>query len=495
MSGTGPNDGSDRTLTIAWRIGIGFALAIALMCLIGSVAYRTLGGYAETTQWVQHSHVVIHAKNQLHGHLDDAETGQRGFLITGFERYLAPYRMGKKQIPIDLARLRKLTDDNPAQQRRLDLVVPLVEARLALLEETIALRRGEGFEAALAEVLTDKGRKTMVALRTALADFGKAERVLLDSREANARDEGATARTVLGMGIPLSAFLLLLVAAYIIRGIRRVVNDLVSGITSATAEILAVTVQQASGGQEQVASCAEMVATLQEVAQTSEQAAERAKAVGKASQRAAGIATNGREAVEEAVESMTAMRVKVDQVAQAILALAEQAQTIGDIIASVSDIADQTNLLALNASIEAARAGEHGRGFAVVASEVRVLAEQSKLATSKVRNILGQIESATNRAVLATEEGTKSSTTASEVVSRAGDTIRELARAIADAAGMSTQIAASANQQVTGSRQISQAMVDVDQVARQSLASTQQTADAVAGLQDSSMRLQALMIG
>ena len=95
----------------------------------------------------------------------------------------------------------------------------------------------------------------------------------------------------------------------------------------------------------------------------------------------------------------------MEATAENILALAEQAQAIGEIIATVNDIAEQTNLLALNAAIEASRAGEQGKGFAVVAGEVKALADQSKKATAQVRQILGEIQKATNTAVLSTEEG------------------------------------------------------------------------------------------
>src|SRR5436309_9556961 len=101
------------------------------------------------------------------------------------------------------------------------------------------------------------------------------------------------------------------------------------------------------------------------------------------------------------------VKEKVEATAENILTLAEQAQAIGNIIAAVNDIAEQTNLLALNAAIEASRAGEHGKGFTVVAGEVKALADQSKKATGQVRQILGEIQKATNTAVLSTEAVTK----------------------------------------------------------------------------------------
>src|SRR5206468_3922496 len=129
------------------------------------------------------------------------------------------------------------------------------------------------------------------------------------------------------------------------------------------------------------------------------------------------------------------------------LALAEQAQTIGDITATVSDIAEQTNLLALNAAIEASRAGEQGKGFAVVAGEVKALADQSKKATAQVRQVLGEIQKATNTAVLSTEEVTKGVATAARVAGQAGEAIKTLADTLTEAAQAAAQIVASSGQQ------------------------------------------------
>src|SRR5207245_4303919 len=115
----------------------------------------------------------------------------------------------------------------------------------------------------------------------------------------------------------------------------------------------------------------------------------------------------GQQAVAAAVAEMEKLRDQVRSVATTVLALSQQTQQIGDIITSVNEIAEQSKLLALNAAIEAARAGEQGRGFGVVATEVRALAEQSKQATVQVRNILLDIQKATQNAVLVSDEGNR----------------------------------------------------------------------------------------
>src|SRR5207245_2493031 len=141
-------------------------------------------------------------------------------------------------------------------------------------------------------------------------------------------------------------------------------------------------------------------------------------------QRTQEIGKAGRKVVEESIGALDKVKEQMESTAENILALAEQAQAIGEIIATVNDIAEQTNLLALNAAIEASRAGEHGKGFTVVAGEVKMLADQSKTATTQVRQILGEIQKATNSAVLATEEVTKDGVTATTVADQARETTK-----------------------------------------------------------------------
>ena len=139
-------------------------------------------------------------------------------------------------------------------------------------------------------------------------------------------------------------------------------------------------------------------------------------------------------------------------------------------------------MLALNAAVEAARAGEGGRGFAVVAAEVRSLAEQSRLATARVKEIITQIQKATNITVMATEEGTKGVERGVTLAGRTREAIEQLARVINDSALTATQVLAGSEQQRTGVDQIALAMQSINQATTQNLASTRQAGQSAENL-------------
>jgi methyl-accepting chemotaxis protein len=154
--------------------------------------------------------------------------------------------------------------------------------------------------------------------------------------------------------------------------------------------------------------------------------------------------------------------------------LGEQSQAIGEITATVDDIAEQSNLLAVNAAVEAAKAGEHGRGFAVVAQEIKSLAEQSKQATKQVRSILNDIQKATGAAVMATEKGSKVVDQGLNESARASELIQALSASFTDAAQSAGQIAASTQEQLTGMDQVAMAMENIKEASQQNVTSMRQ---------------------
>lgn len=280
-----------------------------------------------------------------------------------------------------------------------------------------------------------------------------------------------------------------------LQGIVTEISDAVSRVETDTQEILTAMGRQIDMANEQDAVVTETTATVNEVRATVTETAERAQSVAETAQVSVDISRTGTEAVTETVLGMEVIRHRVEDIADNILVLSENTQQIGEIIATVNSLADQSRMLALNASVEAARAGEEGKGFAVVALEVRNLADQNREATVQVREILGEIQRATNAAVMVTEEGSKGVDQGQNLVNRAGDSIRDLSHAIEEAALAAMQIAASTRQQTIGMDQLTQAMRTIKKATTETLSTTIQVKTSVQNLQDASNRINMVLSG
>jgi methyl-accepting chemotaxis protein len=277
--------------------------------------------------------------------------------------------------------------------------------------------------------------------------------------------------------------------------LRRTTRELTDGVgvlSSSAAEILATTTQVASGASETATAVSETTVTVEEVKQTAQVASQKARYVAESAQKVAQVSQAGLRSVEEAIAGMGRIEAQMSAVGESIVRLSEQGQPIGEIIATVGDLAEQSNLLAVNAAIEAARAGEQGKGFAVVAQEVKSLAEQSRQATAQVRAILGDIQKATAAAVLATEQGSKAVEAGVRQSGEAGETIRQLSESVADAAQAATQIAASSQQQIVGMDQVALAMDNIKQASLQNVAGTRQAETAAHDLHELGQKLKGL---
>src|SRR6266851_5539035 len=278
-----------------------------------------------------------------------------------------------------------------------------------------------------------------------------------------------------------------------LRELTSEVREGVQSLSAVTSEIVASVTEQGASTSQQAAAVSETTATVDEVRVTAQQSSQKAQTVATMARHAAEIAAEGLGTVERSVAGMQDLRGRVETIADQMLALSEQTQQIGEIIASVEDLADQSNLLAVNATIEASRAGEQGRGFAAVAHEVRSLAERSKAATVQVRTLLTDIQRATNAAVLATEQGTRGADEGSRLVEQAGITIRQLDETIRHSAEAAQQIAASVGQQGAGMDQIAVAMASINQSTLETDAGTRQLQKAAESMNVLAQRLSGLL--
>ncbi len=271
------------------------------------------------------------------------------------------------------------------------------------------------------------------------------------------------------------------------------VQETIHELSTSTHSILSATTQQAAGAREQSAAISQASTTIDEVRSITEQTTEHAQGVADLAQHTEGISRAGEQAVMDTISGMEAVKQKVESIASNILALSEQAQSVGQIIATVNEIAAQSNMLALNAAVEAARAGEAGKGFAVVAGEVRTLAEQSRTATVQVKELLGEIQRGVNAAVMATEEGMKGVDAGMKLAGEAGLSIQKLAEGVTESTHASSQIAAAAGQQQTGMEQIAAAVENIRQVAVQTVSSAQQSEQAAKEMSSLANRLRGLV--
>jgi methyl-accepting chemotaxis protein len=278
-----------------------------------------------------------------------------------------------------------------------------------------------------------------------------------------------------------------------LRELTREIRDGVGVLASSTSEILATTTQVAAGAGETATAVSETTSTVEEVKQTSQVASEKARYVSETAQKSAQVSQTGRKSVDETIVCMSRIHEQMDLIAEGIVRLSEQGQSIGEIMASVNDLAEQSNLLAVNASIEAAKAGEQGQGFAVVAQEVRSLAQQSKQATAQVRTILTDFQKATSAAVLAAEQGSKAVDSGVKQSGEASEAIRLLAESISESAQAAAQIAASGQQQRVGMDQVALAMENIKQASLQNVSSTRQTESAAQNLHTLGQKMKQLV--
>jgi PAS domain S-box-containing protein len=168
------------------KVRVAFAFMLTCLVVIAAVSYTTVARFREDTVSVDHSHQVIANLRLLLSTATDAETSARGYVITGREEYLEPYDSALQYMSRGLGELRRLTADNRVQQRRLDLLEPLLGERFGVLKEIIE-KRQQGFEPAQAAVLNGWGKQLHDRVRAAVAEMEATERGLLRQREDRAQ--------------------------------------------------------------------------------------------------------------------------------------------------------------------------------------------------------------------------------------------------------------------------------------------------------------------
>ena len=503
--------------TLKQKLLCTFTAILALGGALIGVGLVSTINLIEKVKWNDHTYRVMQQSESMLLSMVNIETGLRGFVASGDEKFLEPLKKGQQDFGEHHIKAKSLTSDNPSQQTRLEGLMAkhqqFMEVANGLLTQRREVNAGKStLEDLLKEFRAGKDKAAMDAFRSEIAEFTKAESTLLDERSAAMASTASATTYILalgGIGLCLATAVLGLVlgrsvlrqlggepgsavevadrvtggdlsvsipvrpndTSSVMANLARMQDSLatlVSKVRQNSESVATASAQIAQGNQDlsgrtekQASALQQTAATMDELGSTVRQNADSAKQASQLAQGASAVASQGKEVVGKVVTTMQGIN--------------ESSRRIGDIISVIDGIAFQTNLLALNAAVEAARAGEQGRGFAVVASEVRSLAQRSADAAKEIKNLIGQ-------SVRQVEQGTL-------LVDEAGKTMGEIVSSIQRVTDIVAQISSANVEQSTGVQQVGEAVSQMDQATQQNAALVEESAAAAESLRAQAQQL------
>ncbi len=500
---------SVANLRLGPRLAVAFAPVIAVFVLVTGAAVNSQQRLAEAERWNEHTYKVLGTADAMLLSMVNMETGARGYFIAGQDGFLDPWKAGLAKFDEAWSEAKKLTSDNPSQQKRLDAMRARHQEFSSVVLELQQQRRevGDGkgkrsFEGFVADFSKGRDKAAMDAFRALQAEFAKAESDLLTQRRKDADGLRTTTLLVEGAGTAVALLVALVLGLWVTRSITRPVADAVrlaqavaagdlstridvrsqdeigqllqslqamnaslarvvtqvregsEGVSTASAQIAQGNQDLSARTEQQASAIEETSATMEQLGSTVRQNADHAQRANELAVQASGVAARGGAVVGEVVGT--------------IREISDSSRKISEIINVIDSIAFQTNILALNAAVEAARAGEQGRGFAVVASEVRTLAQRSADAAKEIKALI-------NDSVERVARGT-------ELADRAGSTISEVVSSVERVTQLMSEISRASQQQSEGVGQVGEAVVDMDKVTQQNAALVEEMAAAAGSL-------------
>jgi PAS domain S-box-containing protein len=184
--------------------------ALLILLIVSFVSYQDWVVFQRSGPQVQHGRALLQQVEQVISFTKDAESGQRGYVLTGNSQYLDSYNAAAAALPPEVRKLQQLVAEDSAWRTRVATLDSLISEKLAELKITIALRQSEGFEAALGEVETNRGKQAMDEIRKVGEDLQNEVYLNLQQGVRERQEQGSRARltSVFG-GVVLFVFLVL----------------------------------------------------------------------------------------------------------------------------------------------------------------------------------------------------------------------------------------------------------------------------------------------
>ncbi len=524
---------------IRTQIAVGFTLGLAVFTMIGIITYAGTQQLTANARQEKHTYQVLGELEEILSLIKDAETGQRGYLLTGDNRYLEPYNQARALLQAKMEEFRRLVADNPSQQVYIQTLEPVVGQKLAELDSTIRLRQAQGLNGALKVVQTDEGKQLMDQIRSLVARMKTGERDLLQARSQASELSTRRILNSLLYGMPLGIAFLAFIGIVLndqikhsLDGVSKVANQVahgdlnpviqVRGDTTEVGQMLRAfqnmikslnalisqaqksgiqistsTTQIAAAGRELEATVNEQVASINQVNATSRQIAATTgvlvramEEVASTAQTTTSAAANSQNNLEKIQAAMQNLVLATRSISAKLKVMDEKANNINNVVTTITKVADQTNLLSLNAAIEAEKAGEYGAGFAVVAREIRRLADQSAVATLEIERMVKEVQSSVSTGVMEVDKFSKE---VGQCVQEVGSISGQMGGFIKDVQSLAPRfgvVSQSMDEQYRGAEQISSAIAQLSEASSQTVQSLQEINNALSQLDDATQGLQ-----
>ncbi len=529
-------------LKINQLVPLGFGIVVIVTLVTSLISKSTSDTLVESIKQLSLTYQIKADIEKLENLILTAQSENRAFIISGDQSYLNESVKLDEEVNKIFIQLEQVIID-PLQLQRLSKIRPLVQERLASINNATMLKKANRDDEVRARFLDPVNRTNMNELKLKLDEMNAIEdQILIKRKEDSIKAQSFLNYTSWG-SIIVIILVSVIVSVVIANTLRRALEEAVkaaeqvstgdlttkldassnddigrlftalknmvqslnalirqvqhSGIqvTTSSTQIAASGKQLEATMTEQVASTNEVVATTREISATTNELVKTMLVVVEMIEVGNKAADGGKKDLGRMETTMRQLAAATDSISTKLGIISEKANNINGVVATITKVADQTNLLSLNAAIEAEKAGEYGLGFAVVAREIRRLADQAAIATLDIEQMVKEMQGAVSTGVMEMDKFSREVDQGVGDVQKTSDQLTVIIEQVQALGPQFTFVNQGMEAQAQGTQQISEAMRQLSESSLQTASALRETNSAIEQLNEAAQNLRREVAG